>query len=288
MTLCLAAISIGSRTPPRNLQFALVTVTDERIETDIAGGNFGHKKKVVTHDDKWQALWADGEAEADDFANTLKEVLQPETFTPTNIVGKLSEAAAIHIKKLTERYVSLQLGMSFEDFRTNGEHEVPADVRNQVWYEIKHLNLGCEMIVSGFWNGMPLVFKIDREGAVLRVEHFAAIGSGAAIAESVLYQRGQQATIELNQTLYNVYEAFKMSSQIAPAVAGGPMMWIFEHEIDDRAEIVEQAVMRSGIKVLEKCFSKYGPKKAKNIPVLKDDNLFTFPTKMMRAFYGRD
>lgn len=79
MTLCLAALSVGSRYPPRNLQFALVTVTDERIETDTAGGNFGNKKKIVTHDDGWQALWADGEAEADDFANTLKEVLQPET-----------------------------------------------------------------------------------------------------------------------------------------------------------------------------------------------------------------
>src|SRR5881394_1230096 len=74
MTLCLAAISVGSRQPVRDLQFALVSVTDERIETDIAGGNFGHKKKAVTHDDGWQALWADGEAEADDFANTLKEV----------------------------------------------------------------------------------------------------------------------------------------------------------------------------------------------------------------------
>ena len=71
MTLCLAAISIGSRTPPRDVQFALVTVTDERIETDVAGGNFGTKKKLVTHEHEWQALWAGGEAEADDLANTL-------------------------------------------------------------------------------------------------------------------------------------------------------------------------------------------------------------------------
>jgi hypothetical protein len=197
----------------------------------------------------------------------------------------LSEAAAIHIKKLTERYVSMKLGISFERFLTRGEHEVPADVRNQLWYEIGHLNLGCEMIVSGFWNGMPLVFKIDREGTVLRVEHFAAIGSGAAIAESVLYQREQRLGDELNETLYNVYEAFKMASQIAPAVAGGPQMWIAEPEINNRAEIVEQYVTRSGLKVLEKCFKKYGPKKAKNIPVLKDDNLYTFPTKMIRDIY---
>ncbi len=285
MTLCLAAISVGSRTPPRDLQFALVTVTDERIETDIAGGNFGHKKKIVTHDEGWQALWADGEAEADDFANTLKEVLQPETFEPTNIVQKLSEAAAIHIKKLTERYVSLRLGMSFEDFRTNGEREVPADVRNQLWYEIRQLNLGCEMIVSGFWNGMPLVFKVDRFGTVSRTEHFAAIGSGAAIAEAVLYQREQRLGNELNETLYNVYEAFKMSSQIAPAVAGGPHIWVAEHEIFKPAEIVERYVTRSGIKVLDRCFKKYGPKKPKNIPILKDDDLYQFPTKFIRDYF---
>jgi len=285
MTLCLAAISAGSRHPPRKLQFSLVSCTDERIETDIAGGNFGCKKKAVTHDDGWQALWADGEADADDFANTLKDVLQPETFTPTNIVSKLSEAAAIHIKKLTERHVSVKLGISFERFLTHGEHEVLADIRNQLWYEIKHLNLECEMIVSGFWNGMPLLFKIDREGTVSRAEHFAAIGSGAAVAESVLYQREQCLGNELNETLYNVYEAFKMSSQIAPAVAGGPHMWIAEPELNNRAEIAEQYVTRSGIKVLERCFKRYGPKKAKNIPVLKDDNLYTFPTKLIRDFY---
>lgn len=282
MTLCLAAISIGSRTPPRDLQFALVTVTDERIETDVAGGNFGNKKKHIAHPGEWQALWADGEAEADDLANTLKEVLQPETFTFQNIVHKFSEATAIHKKKLTERHVSLKLGISFERFLTHGEREVSADVRNQLWYEIGHLDFGCEMLVSGFGNGMPLVFKIDNEGTVTRVEHFAAIGSGAAVAESVLYQREQKVTTELNETLYNVYEAFKISSQIAPAVAGGPNMWISEHEIFNRAEIVEQVVTTSGIKVLERCFKKYGPKKAKNIPVLKDDNLFTFPTKMIR------
>jgi hypothetical protein len=283
MTLCLTALSIGSRTPPRDLQFALVTVTDERIETDITGGNFGEKKKNISHDGGWKALWADSEAEADDFANTLKEVLQPETFTPTNIVQKLSEAAAIHKKKLTERYVSLRLGMSFENFRTNGEREVPGDVRNRLWYNIEHLDFGCEMIAFGFLNGMPVAFKIDRDGNVSRVHHFAAIGSGAKIAESVLYQREQQITIELNHTLYNVYEAFKMASQ-APAVAGGPLMWIFEREITDRSRIVEQFVTQSGIKVLEKCFKKYAPKKATKVPVLKDDDLFTLPTELIRRF----
>ncbi|SRR6266436_3470900 len=285
MTLCLAALSIGSRTPPRDIQFALVTVTDERIETDVAGGNFGNKKKMVTHEHGWQALWAGGEAEADDLANTLKEVLEPKTFTFTNIVQKLSEAAAIHLKKLTERHVSAKLKIPFERFLTHGEHEVSADVRNQLWYEIGHLDFGCEMLVSGFGNGMPLLFKIDDEGTVTRVEHFAAIGSGAKVAESVLYQRKQQATTELNQTLYNVYEAFKLSSQIAPAVAGGPHIWLSEHELNNRAEIVEQCVTRSGLKVLDRCFKKYGPKEVKNIPVLKDDNLFTFPTKMIRDWF---
>ena len=285
VTLCIAAISIGSRMPPRDLQFALVTVTDERIETDIAGGNFGNKKKHIAQPGEWQALWAGGEAEADDLANTLKEVLEPETFTFQNIVHKLSEAAAIHLKKLTERYVSAKLKIPFERFLTHGEHEVSAGVRDQLWYEIEHLDFGCEMLVSGFGNGMPLLFKIDNEGTVTRVEHFAAIGSGAKVAEAVLYQRKQQATTELNQTLYNVYEAFKLSSQIAPAVAGGPHIWLSEHEILNRAEIVEQYVTRSGLKVLERCFKKYAPKEAKNIPVLKDDNLFQFPTKMIRDWF---
>ena len=44
VTLCIAAISIGSRIPARDLSFAMVMVTDERLQTYDAGGNFGEKE----------------------------------------------------------------------------------------------------------------------------------------------------------------------------------------------------------------------------------------------------
>jgi hypothetical protein len=283
MTLCIAAVSVGSRVPVRDLSFALVSATDSRIETDTAGGNFGCKKKDITEgadvDCDWQALFADKESAADDFTNTLKTLLNPEEFTPLNVADKLTAGACAFKEKLVNRLVRLRLGISFEDFRARGEHEVAPDVRARIWYEIERLDFECELIVFGFLNGMPRMYEIDRYGSVARAEHFAAIGTGAVIAESVLYQREQQLGTELNQTLYNVYEAFQVACKAnAPGVAGGPLIWVFEPDINDRHKIIPRFLNGDGKKVLAKCFDKYGPRKTRDIPTLKDDDFTIMPS----------
>lgn len=278
MTLCIAAISIGSRTPPRDLSFAMVTVTDERIETDSAGGNFGEKRKAITKDAHWHALFADRVSSAHDFASTLKERLRPEQFTDANLVDKLTEGSCAHKEKLIDRLVQLRLATPFERFRVHGKNEVPDDVRTRLWYDIERLEYGCEFIVFGFLNGVPRMFDINRYGDVERSEHFSTIGSGAIVAESSLYAREQRFSTELNETLYNTYEAFRIACRAnAPGVAGGPLIWVFEPDINDRDLIIPRFVTKSGLKTLAKCFDKYGPKKTKMIPTLKDDNFFTLP-----------
>jgi hypothetical protein len=278
MTLCIAAISIGSRTPPRDLSFALVTATDERLQTYEAGGNFGEKRKSITNDQHWHALFTGRIASADDFTRTLKALLRPNEFTSDNLLSKLSEGSSAYKEKLIDRLVRRRLGISFEHFRTHGEAEVPSEHRTRVWDEINRLDYECELIVFGFLNGMPLMFDIDSYGDVDRSEHFSTVGSGSGIAESVLYSRGQAFNTELNDTLYHVYEAFRVACQAnAPGVAGGPLIHVFEPDINDRDLIIPRFVTQSGIKTLAKCFDKYGPKKTKNIPTLKDTDFFTLP-----------
>lgn len=278
VTLCIAAVSIGSRMPPRDLSFAMVTVTDERVETDSAGGNFGEKSKAITKDDHWHALFADRVSSAHDFASTLKETLRPERFTDTNLVDKLTEGSVAHKEKLIDRLVRLKFGFSFGHFREHGSSEVPDDVRNRLWYEIEKLDYGCEFIVFGFLSGVPRMLDINRYGDVERSEHFSAIGTGATVAESSLFARGQTSTTELNDTIYNAYEAFRVACRAnPPGVAGGPLIRIFEPDNNDRDLIISRYVTTSGRKTLQKCFDKYGPKKTKNIPTLKDDDFFTLP-----------
>lgn len=89
----------------------------------------------------------------------------------------------------------------------------------------------------------------------------------------MLYQREQQLTNELNQTLYNVYEAYRLASK-APGVSGDPHIWVYEPEIDDPTTIVPRLLNPSGDKILAKCFDRYGPKKARNIPTFSNDHFW--------------
>ena len=150
MTLCIAAISVGTRFPPRDLSFAIVTITDQRIQTDTAGGNFGSKQMPIAQDGQWHVLYSDIVSAAHDFSSTLRTVLQPHEFTRDNLLDRLNQASSVHKQKLIERLVQSRVGMSFEHFRLHGEQEMPADVRNRVWYDIERLDYGCELILCGF------------------------------------------------------------------------------------------------------------------------------------------
>lgn len=166
MTLCMAAISIGTREPPRDLSFALVTVTDQRVETESAGGNFGDKQMPIAQDGQWHALYSDIVSAAHNFTSTLRTVLRPHEFTRDNLLDNLSQASSIHKQKLIERLVRSRVGMSFEHFRLHGEQETPADVRTRLWYDIEQLDYKCELIVCGFLDSKPQLFEIDRFGDV--------------------------------------------------------------------------------------------------------------------------
>ena len=133
------------------------------------------------------------------------------------------------------------------------------------------------------FSGLPNLFQINRYGDVEKADHFAAIGSGAVIAESVLYQREQKLSNELNETLYNVYEAFRLASK-APGVSGEPHIWVYEPELgDSMITIVPRFLSPSGHKVLAKCFDRYGPKKARKIPTFSDEHFGELP----KFFYKR-
>ena len=282
MTLCIAAISVGTRYPSRDLSFAIVTVTDQRVETNITGGNFGGKQMPIAQDGQWHCLYSDIVSAAHHFTNTLRTELHPQEFTSDNLLDNLSEASSVHQQKLIERFVQMRLGMSFEHFRTHGEAEVPADIRQRTWHEIQRLDYECELIVCGFLGMGPHLFMIDSDGDVERADHFATIGSGSPIAESVLYQREQQLSTELNQTLYNVYEAYRLGSK-APGVAGDPVICVYEPELYDPTTIVPKPLRPSALKILAKCFDRYGPKKARKVPTFTDEHFIELP----KFFYKR-
>lgn len=69
----------------------------------------------------------------------------------------------------------------------------------------------------GFVEGEASLFVIHSDGEVTEHQNFAAIGSGHAIAEAMLYLRGLNIFDRLEKTLYTLYEAAQQV-RIAPGV----------------------------------------------------------------------
>lgn len=261
MTLCMAARCVDGN---RRL---IVTTADQRAEKDWAGGEVGWKFGWAARPG-WGALLAGEIGKAEDFLATSRELLNPEEFTSRNIFDKLNEVSCAHKKKLIERHVQMRLGISFERFLTEGEHELTSQVRNQMMYEIERLDFGCSLILFGYIQHEPFMFSIDSEGEVTFCQNFSAIGTGAVIAEATLYQRGQSAfNSSLDQTLYNLYEASEMA-RIAPGVSKTRHFAVFEPSETEDEKVTLNVLSDECLDTLGELFNQYGSKRIDEIPPL--------------------
>src|SRR5947209_16588899 len=84
-------------------------------------------------------------------------------------------------------------------------------------YEIAMVGFGCSLIVFGFIQEAPNIFRIEEDGEIHHCQNFSAIGTGSVIAHTALYQREQKGDSSIEETLYNLYEASRLA-RIAPGV----------------------------------------------------------------------
>ena len=266
MTLCMAAIAKDTNDHKDKLLLAF----DKRAETFWAGGDVIFKLGLAGYN--WPALVAGDVSRAEDFLATCRATLlsDPETLTMENVFDKFNRVSSTHKEKLCKRFVEQQLGISFERFLAEGEHELTPEVRSRVFQGLQQIEFDCEVIVCGYIGKYPQLFEIDKFGDVTSHQNFAAIGTGSIVAKSTLYQRTQKRTISLNKTLYHFYEAAKLAHQSAPSVGEIDQFVIIE-PIDppDSPMRVTQTTTKC-FQLLEKTFKKVGPKRVTNVPMFDD------------------
>ena len=264
MTLCIAAACWEAEEEPR-----IIICSETRVESGWAGANIAHKHAWITP--HWQALMAGELSKAEDFAATCTETLKAGVFSSENIFDRLNEASAKHKAKLCERLIQTRLGMSYERFLTQGAQELTAELRNRLLYEVQDLNFGCSLIVFGFIEDdpFPSIFCIDEDGEVIRRQNFAAIGTGAVIAEAVLYQREQQNVDNIPTTLYNVFEAAAISEKSkAPGVGETRTFGLVAPSPSvNKINVVSMTGFET-LAILKKYFEEYGPKSITDVSKL--------------------
>ena len=211
MSVCIAAVAEGGTSDPK-----LVLCADTRIEIgDFVGADTGFK--IAAIGSKWMALMAGSLACAREAVDAYR-ASPPPTTSENNALDRLKSSNAELKRRKTEEHIRLKWGMSYDDFLLKGRQSIPEDLYHATWREIEALGFGCELIVAGFTaHHEACIFSCDNANGVNVCEHFAAIGSGAWIAQAALYQRGCERRMPVDEVLYYVYEA-KRLSEIAPGV----------------------------------------------------------------------
>ncbi len=277
MTLCLAAICSA---PGVYGEYKIVFGADRRAEASWVGGDVAFKFNWITRG--WAALIAGDTSKSLDFLSTARAAFETDR-TPVNrnnVFDRFNDISCAHKEKLCQRFIRQQLGISFDQFMSQGEDEIPLDLRGRLFHEMGRLEYGCELLVFGFTKYVlhsgdvtfePKIVEIDRYGEVSMHQNFAAIGTGAVIATSTLYQRGQSAFTSLESTIYRMFEAAHLAHKSAPGVGKIPQFQILDPPtVADDTLIRMKGTNQKCLEIMESTFEAIGPKPMINLPSLSN------------------
>jgi len=137
--------------------------------------------------------------------------------------------------------------------------------------EIERLEFEADVIIAGFAFGFPYIFVVSgRTGAIIAEEHFAAVGTGADIAEPNMFQRKHSAECKLGETVYHVYES-KRLGQIAVGVGESTYIDILRPTKAGFTRETAQQITQEGLEYLRQKYDTFGPKpiQAKDVRIAK-------------------
>lgn len=156
-------------------------------------------------------------------------------------------------KQLAEEYVRRRFSMSHDEFLQYGKDRLPAELFFDAHQKIGQLEINAEVIIAGFIYGQPEIYSTENSGVARAASNFAVVGEGEYIASSALLRREQHDWMSLDVTLYNVFEAKKLSEAVGSvgrktvlAVMDSDELWkMTSRELDEQ---------------LNMWFVQYGPK----------------------------
>jgi len=195
---------------------------------------------------------------------------EPGSVAEYQVTNLIKRPVAMFKRQLAGEHTSLKFGLGYAEFKSSVRwHRVDAPVANETMQEISNMQFGCWLILPFFWDGKPKIYKIDTFGSVELCETFAAIGTGATIAESVLYQRKHGAQTPLGASVYHVFEAMKMGS-IASNDGRGYTLEVLYPPGEKKKDLTGETLTGAAKRFLENKFDELGPKPFKTLKLPKN------------------
>jgi 20S proteasome alpha/beta subunit len=214
-----------------------------------------HNKVYWLFKGTWCVLIAGTVPSALSLLTTIRQSINPRKLTRRTIEDELSSAVLDHKSKLAKRHVKSRHNVSLKYLRAH-----KSEFDKAAWAEtlasIEKTSLDCSLIVCTFMKGEALIFQVNDDASVFRVENFASIGSGSAVANAILSYRQQHEEFSLEETAYNVVEATRFARKAK--VPGVGKVHAFSVLTPKRKQL---RLRQGGIRRLNKYFDKYGPQK---------------------------
>lgn len=221
MTVCIAGIC-WDRDLPR-----IILCSDQRIGTDESGGDVCLKMDHAG--DGWIALISGSVPKARDFVAVCRKAMMERTdsMDSADIALVIRECASRQKLTLADQYVQSQLAFSYDYLLAHGKEQLPKRDFDEVIYNVRSINLGCDIVLAGFVGSMPVLFTVWNDGTVNKEEAFAVVGSGCLVAQAALFRRQYRLALQIEEAAYYLYEAKKMS-EIGSGIGPGTSMSVLK------------------------------------------------------------
>jgi len=262
MTLCIAAIcdNVVGR------EAKIVLCADLERESEGVGSSETEDKLGFVRKG-WPTLIAGTITRANELLNIYAGYLNEhfKNIDEFNLADHLRKPAHQQKKNLVDAYLQQTYAFDRDYFYGEGATKLPDTFISKVTADIERIKLEGSLIIAGFmketdfstgtvWN-VPFLSLVDEAQSALGTleGEYAAIGSGTYTALSTLYRREQSSDDYLEETLYNVYEANRLSEQV-PGVGKNFLAIYVLHESGAVKEMTE-----AGYKHLRNLYATYGP-----------------------------
>jgi ATP-dependent protease HslVU (ClpYQ) peptidase subunit len=254
MTLCIAATCQDKGKP------CIVVSSDWKAEIgDVASAEIQNKLYWMCGG-RVCVLVAGTASSAHSLRATLKQHFKFAGLTEANVGDRLKAAVLKHKDKLTHDYVHARHSKTYEYFLTH-RAEFPEQQWNETHANIRRLPLQCAAIICLFLKRDPFMFMIEDDADVWREENFLTIGTGSTIANSILCFRRQNDDDNLDDAIYNVFEATMFARKSKTPGVG--RVHAFSVLYPNRKQM---RLRNRGKKFMGELFNLYGPH---NTPALR-------------------
>ena len=253
MTVCIAAAA-----ETEEGQRALVLCTDRRVGGALGSAETGLKSRYITKG--WRLLTSGDEHEIMALDKLYTQRFRQINATkPENLDESMRWPVNERKRQLASEFIRARFATSLEDFQQHAKQRLPDDIFHEAIRAIGDIRTEADVVMAGFSDEYSAeIYECCGDGKVRIHEDFAVIGEGALIATSSLLRRRQDYVTTLNDTLFNVFEAKRLSEAVGSVGRGTSLSVLYP---DGTHKYVSSAARTE----LNVHYKKYGPQSYQSI-----------------------